>query len=139
MFYKIAVSWADLMHPTGLFLVATVLEMPFPTGMFDFILVREVVEHTLDSSGMFRELSRCLRPGGHLGITTTDYNLLKKFIVALLWDRYFYPDNPHIRFYTKGTLSESLSAVGCTVVRHQWNGSHLGLMPWGQRVVAQKN
>ena len=133
-----AIQTARTAYPDCAFVVGSVLQMPFEDGKFDVILVREVVEHILDTSAMFHELSRCLRPGGYLGITTTDYNLLKKLVIALGFDRYFYPENPHIRFYTKRTLSKSLEKVGCKMVRHEWNGSYFGLMPWGQRIIAQK-
>src|SRR3989338_1139736 len=105
----------------------------------DFIAMVELVEHILDIKQMLTEVNRVLKPGGYILITTTDFSLLKKVIIAtFFWGKYFYPTNPHIRFFTKSTLKDILDKTGFKVIKHKWNGSYLGLMPKGQIMIAQK-
>ncbi len=49
--------------------LAPITEMPVPDGVFDVLLVTEVLEHVSDTYGAFRELARVLRPGGSIIIT----------------------------------------------------------------------
>lgn len=39
-------------------------------SMFDVVLCCEVIEHVTDDAGLMRAMGRCLRPGGHLLLTT---------------------------------------------------------------------
>ena len=80
--------------------------LQFESGSFDSVCMIEVIEHLLDVDQALSELNRVLTAGGYLLITTTDFNLLKKIIIAtFFWDRFFFPNNPHIRFFTKKRLS----------------------------------
>ncbi len=42
--------------------------LPFPDATFDGVLLNEVLEHVLDEVSTLREISRILRPGGHLAL-----------------------------------------------------------------------
>ena len=73
-------------------------------------------------------------------MTTTDFNWLKKIIIAsFYWDKFFYPNNPHIRFFTKKTLIEMCKKYSLQLVDYKWNKSYFGLMPKGQMIVFKKN
>src|SRR5207249_5992906 len=50
--------------------VGSVLELPFPGGSFDIVLCTEVIEHTPDPRAALREVTRLVRPGGTLVVTT---------------------------------------------------------------------
>jgi 2-polyprenyl-3-methyl-5-hydroxy-6-metoxy-1,4-benzoquinol methylase len=50
--------------------VGSVLALPFADASFDFVLSTEVVEHTPDPLAALDELSRVVRPGGALLVTT---------------------------------------------------------------------
>ena len=114
-------------------------QLMFSNETFDIITVVEVVEHVLDIKKMFKEFNRVLRLNGKLFITTTNFNLLKKAMIAIFfWDKYFYPTNPHIRFFTKSTLKDILIRTGFKIILHKWNKSYFGIMPKGQIVVAEK-
>jgi len=53
--------------------------LPFPSDFFDTVVSLEVVEHVADERAMLGELSRVLRPGGRLLITTPHRGLLTFF------------------------------------------------------------
>lgn len=136
---KTAISLAKDRYPVLRFLQGSVTDLPFPDKMFDAVCAAEVVEHIYDVESMFNEFSRVLKKGGALFLTTTDFNLLKRILVAsFFWNRYFYPTNPHIRFFTRKTLEAMLSTSGLLPEMYRWHGSYMGLMPKGQIVVAVK-
>lgn len=120
-------------------MVGSVESLPCGSDVFDGVLLIEVLEHVFDIGDILREIHRVLKKDGVAFITTTDFNWPKKLIIAaLMFDRYFYPTNPHIRFFTRKTLADMLQKTGFKVASYQWNGSYLGIMPMGQIVIAQK-
>jgi len=134
-----AIEMALEKYPKTQFRQASLNKIPFENASFDSIVMVEVIEHLVDIDGTLEDLSRVLKPGGLLLITTTDFNWLKAVIIAMLYfEKYFYPTNPHIRFFTKTTLAEVLLVHGFKVIKYSWNGSYLGLMPKGQMVLARK-
>jgi len=134
-----AILKAKKKYPQISFQVGSVTQIPFSNREFDFIIASEIIEHILDTESMFAEFNRVLKKKGELVITTVDFNLLKKIIIGLFfWEKYFYPTNPHVRFFTKNTLKEMLEKFGFKVIKYWWNGSYLGIMPKGQAVVAKK-
>jgi ubiquinone/menaquinone biosynthesis C-methylase UbiE len=121
------------------FLVGDVVSLPLKDRMFDCVILVEVIEHVFDVTQLLGELKRVLKDGGKLFITTTDFNLLKKMIVAVfLFERYFYPTNPHIRIFTRKSLKDILQKSGFKVLSYRWNGSYFGIMPMGQIVICEK-
>ena len=50
--------------------------LPFPDGSFDLVTCISVVEEFPDVTGAFREMARCLAPGGILYITVTNGRFL---------------------------------------------------------------
>jgi len=134
-----AIKIAQGRYPHIEFLVAPITDVPLPDAYFDTISAIEVVEHVLDVPKMFEEFNRLVKIGGHICSTTTDFNLLKRMIISLLFfEKYFRPDNPHIRFFTKRTLAEMLLRHQFEITRYGWSGSYWRLMPKGQMVVARK-
>lgn len=119
--------------------VGDVTGLPYRDDSFDCVLLIEVIEHVFDILRLLGEINRVLKNDGVLFITTTDFNLLKKiFISFFLFDRYFYPTNPHIRFFTKKTLISVLDKRGFKVIYHQWNGHYFRLIPMGQIMIGKK-
>lgn len=135
-----AIDLARNKYPHIEFQVGSVTELKFEPNYFDFICAIEVAEHIIDVEQMLKEFNRVLKKNqGGLIITTTDFNLLKKVIIStLFFERYFYPTNPHIRFFTRSTLKNILNKIGFKAIKHKWNGSYLGFMPKGQIMIAQK-
>ena len=111
----------------------------FTQGQFDFVTATDVMEHIIDVDGTLKDINRLLKVGGHLYITTVDFNFLKKILISMFaFDKYFYPTTPHIRFFTRKTLEDLLITRGFKPIRYEWDGSYWGLMPKGQIIIAEK-
>ena len=54
-----AVDWAD-----RLVLISTQDEWPYQDESFDFVMSNQVLEHVFNHEAVFRQIRRCLRPGG---------------------------------------------------------------------------
>ncbi len=53
--------------------VATIDALPFETATFDTVLSTQVIEHVAEPRHMLAEISRVLKPGGHLILTAPQY------------------------------------------------------------------
>ena len=134
-----AVDLARLKHPEINFQQSALNHIPEETNSIDSITMIEVIEHLVDIEGTLKELFRVMKPGGILLIATTDFNWLKQVIIAIFFfEKYFYPTNPHIRFFKKSTLADILSKNGFSIIKYAWNGDYLKIMPKGQLILAQK-
>ena len=134
-----AIDLAGIKYPEIIFQQGSLSHIPEETNSIDSVTMVEVIEHLIDVEGTLKELFRVLKPGGILLITTTDFNWFKQVIIAMFFfEKYFYPTNPHVRFFTKSTLAEVLSNNGFTVMKYAWNGDYFKLMPKGQMILAQK-
>lgn len=115
------------------------LEQLKSINKYDTIFAIEVMEHLFDIDLCLKNIHKALTIKGYFCITTTDFNLLKKiFIATFLLEKYFYPNNPHIRFFTKKSLIDICQKNGFKFIKHQWNKSYFGFMPKGQMIVFQK-
>lgn len=89
------------------------LAFPFENGAFDVIWCSEVLEHLFDPSFAVREMQRVLAPGGRLLVTVPYHGMFKNVMIALFkWDEHFVPTNPHIRFFTRRSLSQLAASAG---------------------------
>lgn len=114
-------------------------KLGFEKEIFDTVFAIEVLEHILDIDASLEEVSRVLKIGGYFCVTTTDFNWLKKIIIAtFFWNKFFYPNNPHIRFFTKKTLVNLCKKHCFEVVDYKWNRNYFGLMPKGQMIIFKK-
>lgn len=86
---------------------------PFASNSFQVIWCSEVLEHLFDPGFALGEMQRVLAPGGQLLVTVPYHGLLKDVGIALFkWDEHFTPSNPHIRFFTRNTLSKLATDAG---------------------------
>jgi ubiquinone/menaquinone biosynthesis C-methylase UbiE len=60
-----------------------VSRLPFPSGHFDMVISRSVVEHLEDPGQVFREFARVLRPGGKVVLITPNKYDYVSVIAAL--------------------------------------------------------
>ncbi len=108
--------------------------LPFKAGVFDLVLLHEVLEHVDDDRQVLAEAWRVLRPGGRLVIFVP--NRLWPFEThGIFWrGRYYFgnypfvnylPDPlrnrlaPHVRVYTRGGLRRLLAGLPGRVVAHR--------------------
>jgi SAM-dependent methyltransferase len=101
-------------HPEIRFVQHDVAQpLPFANKSFDVIWCSEVLEHLFDPGFAVREMERVLAPGGLLLVTVPYHGLIKDVLIALFkWDEHFTPTNPHIRFFTRKTLSQLAVSAG---------------------------
>lgn len=101
-------------HPEIKFLQHDVAQpFPFANAAFDVIWCSEVLEHLFDPVFAVREMQRVLAPGGRLLVTVPYHGVFKDVLIALFrWDEHFSPTNPHIRFFTRKTLSQLAASAG---------------------------
>jgi SAM-dependent methyltransferase len=91
---------------------------PFADAAFGVIWCSEVLEHLFDPAFALREMHRVMKPGGKLLVTVPYHGALKNILIALFkFDAHYTPSNPHIRFYTKNTLSRIAREAGFRDVR----------------------
>jgi SAM-dependent methyltransferase len=91
---------------------------PFPDASFDVAWCSEVLEHLFEPAFAMSEMHRILRPGGRLLVTVPFHGPLKNVLIALFnWDEHFTPSNPHIRFFSMGSLEKLARKAGFQDVR----------------------
>ena len=96
-------SWAGVVNGDA-------LDVPFPDGAFDRIIVSEVLEHIWDDERVITELVRVLRPGGRLAVTVPT-----RWPERVSWAlNYHYHDTPggHVRIFRQHELETKLERAG---------------------------
>jgi 2-polyprenyl-3-methyl-5-hydroxy-6-metoxy-1,4-benzoquinol methylase len=137
---KRAIKIARQKHPQITFLIKDFnTETNFMNESFDGIILFEVIEHIYDTNNLFKELNRITKIGGRLFITTPQMYLIKNLLISFLWDWYFKPDSPHIRFYTLNSLKTILYKFGFILEKYKSDGTWLKIFPKGMFVVARKH
>lgn len=92
--------------------------LPFASGAFEVIWCSEVLEHLFDPGFALGEMQRVLAPGGRLLVTVPYHGRLKDVLIALFkWEEHFAPGNPHIRFFTRKSLSQLAGAAGFVEIK----------------------
>lgn len=83
---------------------------PFPPGSFDFVHLRDVLEHTYDPVGFLRAAARLARPGGLVFVQTPN---VEGTGVTQCGDRWYGWDTPrHLHLFSPSTLRRALAAAG---------------------------
>jgi SAM-dependent methyltransferase len=101
--------------------------LPLDHASVDVVWCSEVLEHVTDTAHVLLEVRRVLRPGGRLLVTVPFHGRVKGALLALLrFDAHFDPLGQHLRFYTAGSLSETLRHAGFEDVDvRAWGGPPL--------------
>ncbi len=90
-----------------------------PDESFDAVWAGETIEHVADTGAWLSEAHRVLRPGGRLLLSTPNHGRLRLLSLALsqrAFAEHFHPLADHLRFYTRGSLTELLQASGFRAV-----------------------
>jgi 2-polyprenyl-3-methyl-5-hydroxy-6-metoxy-1,4-benzoquinol methylase len=95
--------------------------LPFASGFFDVIWCSEVLEHLFDVRAALLEVSRLVKDYGLFVLTTPYHGFCKNLAICLLrFEEHFDVLGPHIRFFTKQSLSACLTLAGFEILR--WQG-----------------
>ena len=82
---------------------------------YDCVILIEVIEHLPDPAAIFSQLSKLVRPGGHVLITTPSVdNLLGRFFPSLCMH---YTAPSHISLFTRQALASLLSRFSFEIER----------------------
>jgi 2-polyprenyl-3-methyl-5-hydroxy-6-metoxy-1,4-benzoquinol methylase len=132
---EVAIEKARKKYPQKFFYTST---SDFKKHAFETICLIDVLEHVPDLNTMLQEIKRIIRPGGHLLIATNELSPIKAALICLvIFEKYFSPTSPHLRYFTRNTLAEVLEANGFKIIRYKRNKSYLGVFSRGQLVVAK--
>jgi ubiquinone/menaquinone biosynthesis C-methylase UbiE len=88
---------------------------PLADASFDAVWAGEVIEHVADTAGWLSEVRRVLRSGAVLLLSTPNHGRLEMLRWALApraFEDHFDPRADHLRFYTRGTLTELFEDFG---------------------------
>src|SRR5262245_32085603 len=92
-------------------------DLGFRSDNFELVWSTEVLEHLFDIEYALREIHRVLKPVGLFVLTTPHHGLLKNLAIALTgFDRHFNVVGPHIRFFSKASLTRCLQTAGFDVL-----------------------
>lgn len=133
---KAFLEYARLKHERGAFtaVAASGDALPFPEDEFDLVLWGEVIEHVAFPEQFLSEISRVLRAGGHLLLTTPNGSRLHTGLPTFanvadrkaLAARQFQPDaDGHLFLFSRDELQGLLAFNGFLVVNHAFSSS-----PW---------
>lgn len=99
------------------------MHLPFRSGSFDLVISSEVIEHVLEPSKMMGEVARVLVPGGHLLITTPNWQSLFGFArwigEKILRRPVTSDDQPVDNWATPNRLAHLFNANGFSVVQRR--------------------
>ncbi len=84
----------------------TLEQMNYPEGSFDVVTLWDVLEHLSQPMQTLREISRVMRPGGILGLSTINHACLNQRLLRSDW-RYWMPPD-HICSFTPPILRKML-------------------------------
>lgn len=86
------------------------LDECMPPEKFDLVIFTEVIEHINNPLEVIGNISRLLKPGGVLYITTPNFASLERRVLGPQWGMIAYPE--HISFYSPKTMDTVLKKCG---------------------------
>jgi ubiquinone/menaquinone biosynthesis C-methylase UbiE len=110
----VALRWAAARLPDAeLVSVEPDQPLPFVDNEFELVLCAETIEHVRDVQLFLSEVRRVLRPGGGLALTTPAHDRLTGLVLlAKGFESGFDPLSPHLRFFTRRSLTRLLEGMG---------------------------
>jgi SAM-dependent methyltransferase len=94
----------------------TLQQAAYPDGYFDIVTASEVIEHVSDPADVLKEISRVLKPGGLLWMTTPNGNGLSARLLGKDWSVVSPPEHLHL-FSARGLrdMVQGAGFSGCRV------------------------
>ncbi len=138
-----AMEIAALGNSGAVFSQVSVYDAPDALGgkSFDVVVSTEVIEHLFLPAALPRFARACLKPGGHLIVTTPYHGYLKNLLICLTgkWDSHHTPlwDGGHIKFWSCRSLSALLYANGFDVVG--FKGAGRFYMLWKSMIITARS
>lgn len=96
---------------------ASAYDLPFADGVFDCVIISEVLEHLHDDRAALAEISRVLKPGGVLAVSVP--RTCPEAVCWALSRAYRNTPGGHVRIYRRSLLRRLLASRGYRVT-----GSH---------------
>jgi|SRR3989344_2967035 len=88
------------------------------SNSIDVVFAGDVIEHIFDTDLFVRELYRILKKPGVVVISTPYHGVIKNLALALLgFNIVFNVTGPHIRFFTKKSLTSLLESHGFKILK----------------------
>ncbi len=115
---------AKKLHPDIPFIMGNCQEeLPFADGELDIVWAGDVIEHICFTDVFINEINRVLKVGGKVVLTTPVHGRIKNILISFSnFETHFYPEYPHVRFYTRKSLSGVLEKRGFSVVHVDYIG-----------------
>lgn len=115
-----AIKLASKLHPKSKFYVASDgARFPVRSNTYDFVLASDVIEHIFYTQQALSELTRVLKPGGKILISTPYHGVIKNIALSIYgFEKVFDPTEAHIRFFTKKSLYGMLTKAGLTIEKY---------------------
>lgn len=85
--------------------------MPFPDNSIRFVCMWNVLHHIPDAEALFRELDRCLVPGGRVLIQDQHVGWISRWVLRYIHHEPFRPEAAEWAFTTTGPLSGANGAL----------------------------
>ena len=84
--------------------------LPLEDASFDLVWASEVIEHVADTARWLSEITRVLRPGGRLLLTTPSHGRVRLALEGV--ERLAPPLGDHLHLYTRSALRSLLEEFG---------------------------
>ena len=122
------VKLANQTFPNCRFIQGSIYDLPYSElgDNFDTVISIEVIEHLFYPKELVRSAKKCLKPNGHLILTTPYHGYLKNLVMAATgkMDKHFTTlrDGGHIKFFSVPTMTALLKSENYTNIKFKFAG-----------------
>ncbi len=104
--------------------------MPFPSNSFDFVILRNVIDHMLEPDKLLTEAFRVLKPSGEIYFMINIFHFFLKPLFGLMGKI----DKPHPLHFTLNDIRRLLAVTGFRIKRERIARS--GYFEWRLKRIA---
>lgn len=112
-----AIAYAVEHFPGIEFAAGNAYRCPYPPECFDLVVCNNLWEHVPDPLQLLREISRVLKPGGHVVMSTPSRYRFGNLVRVLAGRPVGFMSERHVTEYTVGQVKEQFRFGGYDVVR----------------------